>query len=44
MNKTNKEKNQAHDTAEKARVRPKQPVYDFTGLEAVIKQWVKGYE
>jgi hypothetical protein len=44
MNKTNKEKNQAHAAADAARVRPKQPVYDFTGLEAVIKQWVKGNE
>lgn len=42
--KTNQQKNQAHAAAETARVRPKQPVYDFTGLEAVIKQWVKGHE
>lgn len=41
--KTNKEKNQAHDAAVE-KVRPKQPVYDFTGLEAVVRQWAKGSE
>jgi hypothetical protein len=40
--KTNKEKNQAHAAAEK--MRPKQPVYDFSGLEAVIRQWAKDRE
>ena len=38
--KTNKEKNLAHDARMAERVRPKQPVYDFTALEAVIRQWV----
>ena len=42
MNKTNKEKNQEHDSRQV--IRPKQPVYDFAGLEAVIRQWVKGRE
>ena len=38
--KTNKEKNLEHDARQQAKVRPKQPEYDFTALEAVIKQWV----
>lgn len=41
--KTNKQKNQEHDTAAQ-KIRPKQPVYDFTGIEAVVKQWVKAHE
>lgn len=40
--KTNKEKNLAHDAKMKERVRPKQPVYDFAPLEAVIRLWVTG--
>ena len=36
--KTNKEKNTAHDARDQ--IRPKQPVYDFKALEAVIRQWV----
>ena len=42
MNKTNRQKNTEHDQREV--VRPKQPVYDFTELEAVMRQWVKGSE
>jgi hypothetical protein len=42
--KTNKEKNLEHDARVQARVRPKQPVYDFTALEAVMRAWVKGNE
>jgi len=38
--KTNKEKNQAHDAQASARIRPKQPEYEFTALEAVMRQWV----
>ena len=43
--KSNREKNQTHE-AKTARVvsRPKQPVYDFTGIDAVVRQWVKAYE
>jgi hypothetical protein len=43
-NKTNKEKNLAHDARMAERVRPKQPLYDFTALEAVMRVWVKGNE
>ena len=35
--KTNKQKNTEHDQ----RVRPKQPVYDFKPLEAVMREWAK---
>jgi len=42
--KSNKEKNLAHDAREQAKVRPKQPAYEFEALEAVIRQWVKGNE
>jgi hypothetical protein len=38
--KTNKEKNTEHERKELMRVRPKQFVYDFKALEAVIRQWV----
>jgi hypothetical protein len=38
--KTNKEKNQAHDAQASAKIRPKQPEYEFTALEAVMRQWV----
>jgi hypothetical protein len=38
--KTNKEKNKEHEGRELLRVRPKQFVYDFKALEAVIRQWV----
>jgi hypothetical protein len=37
--KTNREKNQEHDTRAKARVRPKQREWNFEPLEAVIRQW-----
>ena len=40
--KTNKEKNKEHAGRELLRVRPKQPVYDYKPLEAVIRQWVTG--
>ena len=43
MNKTNKEKNTEHDRRELLRVRPKQAGnYEFTELEAVIRQWITG--
>ena len=42
--KTNKQLNTEHDAREQARVRPKQPAYEFESLEAVIRQWVKGNE
>jgi len=38
--KTNKEKNIEHDARMQERMRPKQPAYDFTALEAVMRQWV----
>ena len=38
--KTNKEKNQEFDSKQKERVRPKDPVYVWQPLEAVIKQWI----
>jgi hypothetical protein len=44
MNKTNKEKNLEHDARMSARVRPKQAAYDYTLLEAIMRQWVKGNE
>ena len=37
--KTNRELNQAYDAKQQARVRPKQPVYNFKPLEEVIKKW-----
>jgi hypothetical protein len=39
MTKSNRELNQAYDEAQKARVRPKQPEYNFKPLEDVIKLW-----
>ena len=42
MNKTNQQKNTEHDNRQA--LRPKDKEYDFTGLEAVIRQWVKGRE
>ena len=45
--KSNREKNQTHEatTANRtALVRPKHPIYDFTGIEAVVRQWIKGNE
>jgi hypothetical protein len=42
--KTNKEKNLEHDAKQTERVRPKQPAYEFTALEAVIRQWAKAHE
>ena len=44
MNKTNKEKNQAHEARMDARIRPKQNQYDYTMLEAIVRQWVKAHE
>jgi hypothetical protein len=40
--KTNKELNKDHAGRELLRVRPKQPVYDFQALQAVIRQWIIG--
>lgn len=40
--KTNKQKNTEH--AARQPIRPKDKQYDFTGLEAVIRKWVKGSE
>ena len=40
MNKTNREKNIEHDNREV--IRPKDKVYDFKPLEAVIRQWITG--
>ena len=40
--KTNKEQNKEHAGRELLRVRPKQAVYDFKALEAVIRQWITG--
>lgn len=37
--KSNKELNQAYDAAQKAKVRPKQPEYNFKPLEEVIAKW-----
>jgi hypothetical protein len=42
MTKTNQQKNQEHDARQT--LRPKEKQYDFTGLETVIRQWVKGRE
>ena len=40
---SNKERNKAFD-ASMQKIRPKQPVYDFSGIQEVVKQWVKGRE
>jgi hypothetical protein len=40
---SNKERNKAFD-AGMQKIRPKRSVYDFSGIQAVIKQWVKGRE
>jgi hypothetical protein len=42
--KTNKEKNLAHDAQASAKIRPKQPEYEFTALESVIRQWATKHE
>ena len=39
---TNREKNIAHQARQDARVRPATPVYNFEGLESVMRQWVTG--
>jgi hypothetical protein len=39
---TNRLKNIDHDNREG--IRPKEKFYDFTALEAVVRQWVKGRE
>jgi len=41
MNKTNKEKNTAHDRKELMKVRPGNQRYDFTALEAAVRSWFK---
>ncbi len=38
----NKDKNKQHEKEQLMRVRPKQPAYDFTALEAVVRKWVLG--
>ena len=38
--KTNREKNQEHDAKELAKIRPKEPQYNYKPLEDVIRQWV----
>lgn len=38
--KTNRELNTAHAARQAAKIRPKQPEYNFEPLEAVIRQWV----
>ncbi len=40
--KTNKELNKEHAGRELLRVRPKQPVWNFEPIEAVVRQWVTG--
>jgi hypothetical protein len=40
--KTNKQLNTAHDARVQDKIRPKQPVYDYKPLEAVIRQWITG--
>jgi len=42
--KTNKELNTAHDARMAERIRPKQPAYDFTALEAVMREWTRAHE
>jgi hypothetical protein len=45
--KSNREKNQEHQTEvtnRTALVRPKRPVYDFTGIDAVVRQWIEAHE
>ena len=38
--KTNRDKNTEYNTREQDRIRPKQPVYDFKPLEAIMRQWI----
>jgi len=38
--KTNRELNTEHDAKEGAKVRPKQPSFNYKPLEAVIRQWI----
>lgn len=38
---TNREKNQAYDQRQQNAQRPVQPIYEFAGLEAVMRAWVK---
>lgn len=40
--KTNKQLNTAHDARMQDKIRPKQPMYDYKPLEAVIRQWITG--
>lgn len=39
--KTNRELNQEYDRRQADKVRPKEPVYDFKPLEAVVRKWVE---
>jgi len=39
MNKTNKEKNQAHDARMQERVRPAPKEYDWAELERIMHTW-----
>jgi len=41
MQKTNREKNQAHDQRAQERVRPKPQDLEFAELESVINSWIK---
>ena len=38
--KTNRELNTEHDAKQNAKVRPKQPEFNYKPLEAVIRQWI----
>jgi len=39
--KTNKEKNTEHDQRAQARVRPKQPEYNWAPLIQVMREWAR---
>ena len=41
MQKNNRDKNREHELKELMRVRPKQPVYEFQELTAIVNQWVR---
>jgi hypothetical protein len=41
MKKTNREKNLEHDARASAKVRPKQPDYNWQPLDLVIRQWIQ---
>ena len=40
--KTPRELNQEHDARQTAKVRPKQPGYNFKPLEDIVRRWVIG--